>query len=41
MFKGAVTVVAPEVVGYKPLRVETKGSAWWTDKVKEAIYDVT
>ena len=36
VFKGAVTAVTAEVVGYRPLRVQ-KGNAWWTDEIKMAI----
>ena len=37
MFKGAVTTVTAEVVGYRALRSQRKGSAWWTDEIKETI----
>ena len=34
MFKVAVTSVAAEMVGYKALKSQIKGSAWWTDEIK-------
>lgn len=37
VFRDVVTAVAAEVVGYKVCRSRRKGSAWWADKIKEAI----
>ena len=37
MFKGGVTTVTTQVVGYRALRSQRKGTTWWTDVIKEAI----
>ena len=35
MFKDAMTTVAIEVVGYRALKSQRKGSVWWTNEVME------
>ena len=37
LFKGVVTAVASEVVGYRVVKGGRKGNAWWTQRIKEAI----
>ena len=37
VFKDTVTTEAIEMVGYRALRSQRKGSAWWTDEIKMAI----
>ena len=39
LFKGVVTTVVSEVVGYRVLKGGRKGNAWWTQEIKEAIQD--
>ena len=36
LFKGVVTTVAAEVVGYRVVKGGRKGNAWWTQEIKEA-----
>ena len=37
VFKGAVTTVAAEVIGYRAMRSQRKGITWRTDEIKETI----
>lgn len=37
VFVDVVIIVAAAVVGYTIIRGKKKGSAWWTDKMKETI----
>ena len=39
LFKGVVTTVADEVVGYRVVKGGRKGNAWWTQEIKEAVED--
>ncbi len=37
VFKGTVTEVANEVVGWRGRKGRKKGSAWWTNEIKDAV----